>query len=116
MPKLLDSVRRLSRLRHHSRRTEQAYVFWIKRYIHFHGCATPPNSATKRSPHFSRTWPPSAASRPPHRIRPSRPFSSSTGTCSGYNSPGSMSLSARPARATSPSSSRPPRCGGCSHT
>jgi integrase len=36
MPKLLDRVRRLSRLRRHSRRTEQTYVFWIKRFIHFH--------------------------------------------------------------------------------
>jgi len=36
MPKLLDCVRRLSRLRRHSRRTEQSYVFWIKRFIHFH--------------------------------------------------------------------------------
>jgi integron integrase len=41
MPKLLDRVRRLSRLRRHSRRTEQAYVFWIKRYIHFHGLRHP---------------------------------------------------------------------------
>ena len=37
MPKLLDRARRLSRLRRHSRRTEQAYIFWIKRFIHFHG-------------------------------------------------------------------------------
>jgi site-specific recombinase XerD len=36
MPKLLDRVRRLSRLRRHSRRTEQTDVFWIKRFIHFH--------------------------------------------------------------------------------
>jgi len=36
MPKLLDRVRRLSRQRRHSRRTEQTYVFWIKRFIHFH--------------------------------------------------------------------------------
>lgn len=36
MPKLLDRVRRLSHLRRHSRRTEQTYVFWIKRFIHFH--------------------------------------------------------------------------------
>ncbi|MCA1849909.1 MAG: integron integrase, partial [Acidobacteria bacterium] len=41
MPKLLDRVRRLSRLRRHSRRTEQAYVFWIKRFIHFHGLRHP---------------------------------------------------------------------------
>ena len=41
MPKLLDRVRRLSRLRHHSRRTEQAYVFWIKRFIRFQSLRHP---------------------------------------------------------------------------
>ena len=37
----MDRVRRLSRLRRHSCRTEQAYVFWIKRFIHFHGLCHP---------------------------------------------------------------------------
>lgn len=41
MPKLLDQVRSLVRLRHYSRRTEQAYVFWIKRFIRFHGLRHP---------------------------------------------------------------------------
>lgn len=41
MPKLLDQVRQLVRLRHYSRRTEQTYLFWIKRYIHFHGLRHP---------------------------------------------------------------------------
>lgn len=35
-PKLLDRVRQRIRARHYSRRTEQAYVHWIKRYIFFH--------------------------------------------------------------------------------
>jgi hypothetical protein len=35
-PKLLDRVRTAVRLRHYSRRTEQAYVDWIRRYILFH--------------------------------------------------------------------------------
>ena len=35
-PKLLDRVRTAIRLRHYSRRTEQAYVAWIRRYILFH--------------------------------------------------------------------------------
>jgi integron integrase len=35
-PKLLDRVREAIRLRHYSRRTEQAYVDWIRRYIFFH--------------------------------------------------------------------------------
>jgi site-specific recombinase XerD len=35
-PKLLDQVRRTIRTRHYSRRTETAYVQWIKRFIVFH--------------------------------------------------------------------------------
>jgi integron integrase len=36
-PKLLDRVRAAIRARHYSRRTEEAYVHWIRRYIVFHG-------------------------------------------------------------------------------
>jgi integron integrase len=36
-PRLLDRVRHAIRSRHYSRRTEKAYVGWIKRYIFFHG-------------------------------------------------------------------------------
>jgi Phage integrase, N-terminal SAM-like domain len=36
-PRLLDRVREAIRTRHYSRRTEKAYVAWIKRYIFFHG-------------------------------------------------------------------------------
>jgi integron integrase len=36
-PRLLDQVREALRLRHYSRRTERAYVGWIRRYILFHG-------------------------------------------------------------------------------
>jgi hypothetical protein len=36
-PRLLDRVRMALRVRHYSRRTEEAYVPWIKRYILFHG-------------------------------------------------------------------------------
>jgi len=35
-PKLLDQLREALRSRHYSRRTEQTYVHWIKRYIFFH--------------------------------------------------------------------------------
>src|SRR5881296_3875512 len=35
-PRLLDRVRAALRARHYSRRTEKAYVHWIKRYIFFH--------------------------------------------------------------------------------
>jgi integron integrase len=35
-PRLLDRVRSAIRTRHMSRRTEEAYVFWIRRYVRFH--------------------------------------------------------------------------------
>ena len=36
-PRLLDAVREAIRVRHYSRRTEKAYVGWIRRYILFRG-------------------------------------------------------------------------------
>src|SRR6059036_1509171 len=36
-PRLLDRVRSALRTRHYSRRTEEAYVAWIRRFIFFHG-------------------------------------------------------------------------------
>ena len=36
-PRLLDRVRDNIRSKHYSLRTEQAYIDWIKRFIHFHG-------------------------------------------------------------------------------
>ena len=35
-PRLLDVVRKAVRARHYSRRTEEAYVGWIRRFILFH--------------------------------------------------------------------------------
>jgi hypothetical protein len=35
--KLLDQVRNTARVRHLSYRTEQSYVYWIERYIRYHG-------------------------------------------------------------------------------
>ena len=39
--RLMDRVRRAIRVRHYSRRTEEAYVTWIRRYIVFHGKRQP---------------------------------------------------------------------------
>jgi integron integrase len=36
MPKLLEQLRTLMRVRHYSIRTEEAYTHWIKQYIFFH--------------------------------------------------------------------------------
>ena len=35
-PKLLDQLRAAIRVKHYSRRTEDTYVDWVKRFIHFH--------------------------------------------------------------------------------
>jgi len=37
MPKLLDRVRTEIRTRHYSRRTEETYIGWIRRFVRFHG-------------------------------------------------------------------------------
>ena len=54
-PKLLDRVRNAIRVRHYSRRTEVAYVTWIRRYIGFHQKAHP---STLGAPEISAflTW------------------------------------------------------------
>ena len=45
-PRLLDRVRHAIEARHYSRRTEKAYVHWIKRYIFFHGKRHPAEMGT----------------------------------------------------------------------
>ena len=40
-PSLLSLVRRAIRLRHYSRRTEDAYVAWVRRFIRFCGTRHP---------------------------------------------------------------------------
>jgi len=37
VPRLYDRIVEVLRVRHYSRRTEDAYVHWIRRYIEFHG-------------------------------------------------------------------------------
>ena len=44
-PKLLDQLREALRSRHYSRRTEQTYCQWVKRYIHFHNVRHPAEMA-----------------------------------------------------------------------
>jgi integron integrase len=40
-PRLLDRVRQAIRTRHYSRHTEEAYTFWIRRFLAFHGMRHP---------------------------------------------------------------------------
>lgn len=44
--KLLDQVRDVIRLKHYSYRTEQSYVYWIRRYILFHNKQHPKEMGT----------------------------------------------------------------------
>ncbi len=40
-PKLLDKVREILRLKHYSSRTEDTYIYWIRRYLRFHNLRHP---------------------------------------------------------------------------
>ncbi len=40
-PRLLAQLRQAIRVRHYSRRTEEAYVFWVRRYVRFCGLRHP---------------------------------------------------------------------------
>ena len=44
-PRLLDQLRLALRSRHYSKRTEQAYCLWVRRYIHFHDLRHPAEMA-----------------------------------------------------------------------
>jgi integron integrase len=44
-PKLLEQLREALRSRHYSRRTEQTYCLWVKRYIRFHNVRHPAEMA-----------------------------------------------------------------------
>jgi integrase len=48
-PKLLDRVRAAIRTRHYSRRTEEAYVHWIRRFIFYHGVRHPATSPSTQN-------------------------------------------------------------------
>lgn len=54
-PKLLDRVRDAVRTRHYSRRTEEAYVGWIRRYIVFHRKTHPAQMGASEVARFL-TW------------------------------------------------------------
>ena len=54
-PKLLDRVRHVIRAKHYSRRTESAYVDWIRRYIVFHKKRHPSDMGAPKITSFL-TW------------------------------------------------------------
>ena len=61
-PRLLDQVRDAIRRKHYSLRTEQSYVFWIKRFIFFNDKRHPKDlgqiDVTNFLNHLARALPP----------------------------------------------------------
>lgn len=55
--RLLDQVRERVRYMHYSLRTEQAYVYWVKAFVHFHGLRHPSTLGRQRLSSSCRTWP-----------------------------------------------------------
>ena len=45
-PKLLDRAREVLRAKYYSRRTEEAYIGWMRRFILFHGKQHPSDMGT----------------------------------------------------------------------
>ena len=54
-PRLLDLVRQQTRLLHYSRSTEEAYAYWVRSYIRFHGLRHPMEMARAEIEAFL-TW------------------------------------------------------------
>jgi len=56
-PKLLNRMRLALRARHYSRRTEQTYCHWVRKYIYFHNVRHPDEMSeaeiSRDSPLFS---------------------------------------------------------------
>jgi hypothetical protein len=69
-PRLLDRVREAVRARQYSRRTEKAYVHWIKRYIFFHGKRHPAEMGGAEVTAFLTSLAVDGRSRLPLRTRP----------------------------------------------
>ncbi len=51
-PKLLDRLRLALRSRHYSKRTEQTYCYWVKKYIYFHNVRHPDEMGEKEINQF----------------------------------------------------------------
>jgi hypothetical protein len=92
-PRLLDRVREAIRTRHYSRRTEKAYVAWIRRYIFFHGKRHPADMGAAAITPSSRRWPSKDGSRRRRRTRHSARFSFSTARFFNRKSAGSTTTS-----------------------
>jgi hypothetical protein len=53
--RLPDQVRKTIRRKHYGRHTEEAYIYWIKRFINSSTIGIP-RQARRKSPHLSAIW------------------------------------------------------------
>jgi hypothetical protein len=53
-PKLLDQMRKI-RYKHYNKHTEASYVYWIRRYIFFHGNNHPCGMGARETGAFQQT-------------------------------------------------------------
>jgi hypothetical protein len=68
-PRLMEQVRAEIRARHYSRRTEDAYVHWIRRFIVFHGRRHPRELGAPEISAFVTGWRSNSMWRHRHRTR-----------------------------------------------
>ena len=111
-PRLLDRVRAAIRARHYSRRTEDAYAAWIRRFIVFHGKRHPSEMGAPEITQFL-TWL-AVDGKVASSTQNQAPCCSCTGPCSGRRCRGSTVSCGRAGRNDCLSSSRLTRCGRCS--
>ena len=69
-PRLMEQVRAEIRVRHYSRRTEDAYVLWIRRFIVFHGRRHPRDLGAPEISAFVTCWRWSSAWRRRRKTKP----------------------------------------------
>ena len=68
--RLLGQLRERLRYLHYSLRTEQAYVYWVRHFIRFHGMRHPREMAQTEVEAFLTMWPRSARYRHPRTAKP----------------------------------------------
>jgi hypothetical protein len=68
-PRFLDQMRTFMRARRYTRRTEQAYVDWVRRFILFHSKRHPRELGENEIVGFSVIWPRSGKSLLQRKIK-----------------------------------------------
>lgn len=111
-PKLLSQVRLAVRVRHFSRRTEEAYVGWIRRFVSYHGMRHPAELGSAEVEGFLNQLAAGGGLGASTRPRRSARSSSCTGWSSGVTWwSGTCPGRSRPTGSRSYSPGR--RCAGC---